>query len=201
MLAPALLATASASVYVLYSTRLCYLSHPQLAPIWRIVHSELDTPHTSARRHEGFCIRMHIFCDNIQMCAECLMPNAQSFGSELRIVHSELDTPHTFACHHEGFCIRVHILRDDMQTCAECLMPNAQSFRSELGYRAREHSRVQRLSWIHVVCTLAVARSRAGACDKTVTRSVEIRRSYREFLVSNFRSDRAVRTVATCSCG
>ena len=48
----ALLATAS--VYVLYSTRLCYLS--QLAPIWRIVHSELDTPHTSARHHEGFCI-------------------------------------------------------------------------------------------------------------------------------------------------
>ena len=114
--APALLATASASVYVLYSTRLCYLS--QLAPIWRIVHSELDTPHTSARRHEGFCIRMHILRDNIQMCAECLMPNAQSFGSELRIVHSELDTPHTFACHHEGFCIRMHILRDDMQTCA-----------------------------------------------------------------------------------
>ena len=149
MLAPALLATASASVYVLYSTRLCYLS--QLAPIWRIVHSELDTPHTSARRHEGFCTRMHILRDNIQMCAECLMPNAQSFGSELGIVHSEIDTPHTYACHHEGFCIQMHILRDDMQTCAECLMPNAQSFRSELGYRAREQSRVQRLSWIHVV--------------------------------------------------
>ena len=70
------------------------------------------------------------------------MPNAQSFGSELRIVHSELDTPHTFACHHEGFCIQMHILRDDMQTCAECLMLNAQSFRSELGYRARD-SRVE----------------------------------------------------------
>ena len=124
---------------MLYSTRLCYLS--QLAPIWRIVHSELDTPHTSARCHK-FCIRMHILRDIIQMCAECLMPNAQSFGSELRIVHSELDTPHTFACHHEGFCIRMHILRDDMQTCAECLMPNAQSFRSGLGYRAREQSRV-----------------------------------------------------------
>ena len=143
---------------MLYSTRLCYLS--QLAPIWRIVHSELDTPHTSARRHEGFCIRMHILRDNIQMCAECLMPNAQSFGSELRIVHLELDTAHAFACHHEGFCIRMHILRDDMQTCAECLMPNAQSFRSELGYRAREQSRVQRLSWIHVVrYTLVVASS------------------------------------------
>ena len=139
--------------YVLYSTRLCYLSRSQLAPIWRIVHSELDTPHTSARRHEGSCIRMHILRDNIQMCAECLMPNTQSFGSELRIVHSELDTPHTFACHHEGFCIRMHILRDDMQTCAECLMPNAQSFRSELRYR-ESRARVecmQRLSWIHVV--------------------------------------------------
>ena len=182
---------------MLYSTRLCYLS--QLAPIWRIVHSELDTPHTSARRHEGFCIRMHILRDNIQMCAECLMPNAQSFGSELRIVHSELDTPHTFACHHEGFCIRMHFLRDDMQTCAECLMPNAQSFRSELGYRARDESRVECNAWAEYTWyTLAVARSRAGACDKTVTRSVEIRRSYREFLVSNFRSDRAVRTVASC---
>ena len=49
----------------------------------RIVHSELDTPHTFACHHEGFCIRKHILRDDMQTCAECLMPNAQSFRSEL----------------------------------------------------------------------------------------------------------------------
>ena len=122
---------ASASVYVFYSTRLCYLS--QLAPIWRIVHSELDTPQTSARRHEGFCIRhAHPSWQHSDVCgvsnAECKILWIRS----LRIVHSELDTPHTFACHHEGFCIRMHILRDNIQMCAEYLMPKAQSFGSEL---------------------------------------------------------------------
>ena len=116
MLTPALLATASASVYVLYSTRLYYLS--QLAPSWRIVHSELDTPHTSARPHEG---SMHSNAHpSWQHSDVCGVSNAKCTilwtGSSRLCIH-ELDTPHTCACHHEGFCIRMHILRDDVQTC------------------------------------------------------------------------------------
>ena len=85
--------------------------------------------------------------------------------SSRRIVHSGLDT-------HE--CT---ILRDDVQMCAECLIPNAQSFRSELGELA-ESSATPEYTY-----TLAlVVASSAGACNKTMTRSVEIRHSYREFL-------------------
>ena len=78
-------------------------------------------------------------------------------------MHSGLDT-------HE--CT---ILRDDVQMCAECLIPNAQSFRSELGELAASSATPE------YTYTLALASS-AGACNKIMTRSVEIRRSYREFL-------------------
>ena len=67
------------------------------------------------------------------------------------------------------------ILRDDVQMCSECLISNAQSFGSELREIA-ESSATPEYTY-----TLAVASS-AGACNKTMTRSVEIRRSYREFL-------------------
>ena len=60
------------------------------------------------------------------------------------------------------------ILRDDMQMCVVCLIP-------ELGEIA-ESSATPEYTY-----TLAVASS-AGACNKTMTRSVEIRCSYREFL-------------------
>ena len=47
----------------------------------RIVHSGLDT-------HE--CT---ILCDDVQMCAECLIPNAQSFRSKLGELAESRATP------------------------------------------------------------------------------------------------------------
>ena len=61
-----------------------------------------------------------------------------------------------------------------MQMCAECLIPKHNP--SDRSSERAESSATPEYTYM-----LAVAGS-AGACNKTMTRSVEMRRSYREFL-------------------
>ena len=120
------------------------------------------------------------FSSEADFCSKSDLPIDNAHWKHLKLV--AIKTWHSVssrAVDFGYFCIRMHILRDDMQTCAEYLDIERAELESSACNAWAEYT------WY----TLAVARS-AGACDKTMTRSVEICRSYREFLVSNFRSAR-----------